>query len=261
MSISNHTFALCAYKKSDYLEECIKSLINQTKKSEIIIATSTPNEFIYGLAEKYSIPVFVNGGVAGIAGDWNFGYSKATTEYVTIAHQDDVYEPDYAEKIIKKMEKCKKPIIGFTEYFEIRNGERVYKNKLLKIKRFLNFPFRIFKKSRFIRRRVLSVGSPICCPAVTYNVKNCNNLKFDTSFQNCCDWDAWERLSKEKGSCVYLKQPLMGHRIHKESTTTKMIENSRRSEEEFIMFRRFWPRFIAKKLSKTFQKSYVSNDV
>ena len=102
MSGTNHTFALCAYKKSDYLEECIKSLINQTKKSEILIATSTPNEFIYGLAEKYSIPVFVNGGVAGIAGDWNFGYSKATTEYVTIAHQDDVYEPDYAEKIIKK---------------------------------------------------------------------------------------------------------------------------------------------------------------
>jgi hypothetical protein len=171
------------------------------------------------------------------------------------------YQPDYAEKIIKKMEKCKKPIIGFTEYFEIRNGERVYKNKLLRIKRFLNFPFRIFKKSRFIRRRVLSVGSPICCPAVTYNVKNCNNLKFDASFQNCCDWDAWERLSKEKGSFVYLKESLMGHRIHKESTTTKMIENSRRSEEEFIMFRRFWPRFIAKKLSKTFQKSYVSNDV
>lgn len=261
MSTTNHTFALCAYKKSEYLEECIKSLINQTKKSEILIATSTPNEFIYELAEKYSIPVYVNGGVAGIAGDWNFGYSQAKTEYVTIAHQDDIYEPDYAEKIVEKMEKSKKPIIGFTEYFEIRNGERVYKNKLLKVKRFLNFPFRIFKKSRFVRRRVLSLGCPICCPAVTYNVKNCNNLIFNTDFQNSCDWDAWERLSKEKGSFVYLKAPLMGHRIHRESTTTKMIENSRRSEEELIMFKRFWPNFIAKRLAKIFAKSTASNDV
>ena len=35
----NHTFAICAYKESQYLEECIKSLQNQTVKSNIIMAT------------------------------------------------------------------------------------------------------------------------------------------------------------------------------------------------------------------------------
>ena len=37
----NHTFVICAYKESKYLEECIKSLINQTVKSNIIMTTST----------------------------------------------------------------------------------------------------------------------------------------------------------------------------------------------------------------------------
>lgn len=261
MKKANHTFAVCAYKESGYLEECIRSLLAQSIKSEIVIATSTPNEHINSIAEKYGLPIFVNTGVAGIAGDWNFAYSLAKTEYVTLAHQDDIYEPAYTEKILKKAEASKNPIIVFSEYFEIRNGEKVYKNKLLKIKKLMNFPFRLFKKSRFMRRRVLSFGCSICCPAVTYNVENCRNLKFNTDFQNSCDWDAWERLSKYNGSFVYLKEALMGHRIHEGSTTTEMIENSRRSQEELIMFKRFWPGFIARSLAKTFANSTKSNSL
>ena len=34
---TNHTFAICAYKESPYLEECIQSLMNQTVKSDILI--------------------------------------------------------------------------------------------------------------------------------------------------------------------------------------------------------------------------------
>ena len=56
---NDHTFAICAYKESPYLEECILSLKNQTVKSNIIMATSTPNEWIQGLAEKYEIQVKV----------------------------------------------------------------------------------------------------------------------------------------------------------------------------------------------------------
>ena len=58
----NHTFAICAYKESLYLEECIKSLKNQTVKSNIIIATSTPNDHIKNLAQKYKIQLFINNG-------------------------------------------------------------------------------------------------------------------------------------------------------------------------------------------------------
>ena len=46
VKMNDHTFAICAYKESPYLEECIKSLKNQTIKSNILIATSTPNDYI-----------------------------------------------------------------------------------------------------------------------------------------------------------------------------------------------------------------------
>lgn len=257
----NHTFAVCAYKESDYLEECVQSLLAQTVKSKIFISTSTPNEHISAIAQKYNLPVFVNHGEAGITGDWNFAVSNANTKYVTIAHQDDTYDPAYAEEIIKKMEKAKKPIIAFSEYFEIRNAQRVYKNKLLRIKRLMNFGFRISKKSRFIRRRVLSLGCSICCPAVTYNAEVFADFKFDKQFKFTCDWDAWERLSKRKGSFLYIKRALMGHRIHEESATTEITQSGRRFTEEYTMLRRFWPAFIAKMYAKPYAKAADSNDL
>lgn len=42
----NHTFVICAYKESKYLEECIESLEKQIVKSNIIMCTSTPNDYI-----------------------------------------------------------------------------------------------------------------------------------------------------------------------------------------------------------------------
>ena len=41
-----HTFVICAYKESAYLEECVKSLKEQKKESNIIMVTSTPNNYI-----------------------------------------------------------------------------------------------------------------------------------------------------------------------------------------------------------------------
>ena len=45
-----HVFAVCAYKDSPYLEQCIRSLKAQTVPSHIIICTSTPSSYIDRLA-------------------------------------------------------------------------------------------------------------------------------------------------------------------------------------------------------------------
>ncbi len=58
--MNQHTYVICAYKESPFLEECIRSLKAQTVQSEIIMATSTPNDYIRSLADEYEIPLFVN---------------------------------------------------------------------------------------------------------------------------------------------------------------------------------------------------------
>lgn len=261
MSIYRHSFALCAYKESEFLEQCLISLLAQTIKSRVYISTSTPNDHIQGIADKYNIEVFVNTGTKGITGDWNFAASKADTEYVTIAHQDDIYEPDYAEKTVRAMDRHKSPIISFSEYYEIRNGQKEFNNRLLKIKRFMNMPFRLFPSSRFVRNRILSAANPICCPAVTFCRRGCDGFEFDPDLKVACDWEAWVRLAQYTGDFVYLAEPLMGHRIYGGSTTTEMITNGIRYEEELMIYKKYWPEPIARFLVRKYSAAYSSNDV
>ena len=114
--MEKHTFVICAYKKSPYLRKCIESLKKQTIRSNIIIITSTPNEYIRQIAEEYDIPLKVNYGDKGIVQDWNFGYAQCTTPYITIAHQDDIYFPSYAERALGLLEESYKPLIYFSDY-------------------------------------------------------------------------------------------------------------------------------------------------
>lgn len=259
----NHTFAICAYKESPYLEDCIVSLIGQTTESKIIMATSTPNVYIDTLAKKYDIPLHINEGQGGITQDWNFALSCVDTKYATIAHQDDVYEADYTEKIIRNLEKVKNPIIGFSEYRELRNGQAVSDIPMLKIKRVMLAPLRVkwFWNSKWVRRRILSLGDPICCPAVTFCLENVERPVFQHNFYSCEDWEAWEKLSKLKGAFVYVPEYLMCHRIHEESATSEIIADNRRVEENYVMYCKFWPKWIAQLINQFYTKAEKSNQL
>lgn len=262
-----HTFVICAYKKSIYLEECIKSLLNQNLKSNIIIITSTPNEYIEDLAKKYSLSYYINSGERGITQDWNFGYKigvdKYESKYITIAHQDDVYEEGYLLSIKKRLDKGRHPLIIFTDYYEIRDGRKVLENTILHIKRIMLSPLRLpfFEKSKWVRRRILSLGSPICCPSVTFAVNNLPKVIFENHYRACEDWEAWDKISKLKGEFIYIPHKLVGHRIHEESETTAAIGDNKRTVEEFQMFCKFWPKTIAKILVRQYSKSQKSNKI
>lgn len=262
-SSNSHTFAICAYKQSQFLEDHISSLINQTVKSKIIMVTSTPNPYIQSLADQYQIELFVNHGESGITQDWNFALQCVKTPLATIAHQDDIYDETYTEHVLRAANNVSRPLIIFSDYAEIRDGEKVLKNHLLSVKRIMLKPLEIksFHRSIFIRRRILSLGSPICCPSVTYNLEALDQPIFHNHFRSDEDWEAWEKISRLKGSFVYMKKILMCHRIHKDSETSAIIGDTGRSQEDFEMFCKFWPKWIAGIIEKFYSRSEKSNEL
>lgn len=257
----NHTFIICAYKQSQYLEECIKSIVNQNVKSNVIMTTSTPNNYIEDLAKKYKIELFINTGEKGIGQDWNYGVSCAKTDYITIIHQDDIYKENYLEEIVNYLEKGKDFVIAFTDYREIKNGKEIELTKNLKIKKFLLFPLRFFRKSKFIKRRSLALGSSICCPSVTINKKISGKNPYKTELKCDLDWDTWYEMTKFKGNFLYINKELMCHRIHEESETSNLIENNIRLEEDLLMLKKFWPDFMAKFIMKFYSKAIKTNKI
>lgn len=257
-----HTFVILAYKESPFLEECIKSVLNQNLKTNVIIATTTPNSFIDKLAKKYKISV-VSGKHTTIGGDFDFARNSANTDLVTVAHQDDIYDYNYAEEVVKNYQKYKDSIIIFSDYYEIKNGDKIYTNLNLKIKRILLTSLRIKKISGFkhLKRNVIRYGNSISCPAVTYVQKNCPEKIFNLEMKCDIDWDAWEKLSKLKGRFIFVNKKLMGHRIDDTTTTTDIINQGIRTKEDLIILKKFWPNQIAKIINKLYKNSEKNNNV
>ncbi len=258
-----HTFVVLAYKESEFLESCIKSCLNQSIKTNVVIATSTPNDFIKKMAKKYKLEVIVNKSTKkGIGYDFDFAKNAANTKLVTIAHQDDIYDYTYAEEVINAYNKQPKSIIIFPDYYEIRKEGNVYKNLNLNIKQVLLFKLRFhgWSNLRFIKRSALRLGNAIPCPAVTFVNDNCPKSVFASDMKCDIDWLAWERLSKEKGYFYYINKPLMGHRIYTGSTTSAVLKDNGRTIEDYEIFKLFWPKLLAKLLTKLYQISEKSNN-
>lgn len=250
-----HTFVICAYQESEYLEECIKSLMNQKIPTNYLIATSTPNEHIKKLAKKYDIPVCVRKGKPDIRDDWNFAYNQSKTELVTIAHQDDIYEPEYTKCILEKYDK--NILMYNTDYIPYKKGADATDSNS-KIKRILKFftKYKFFARFRFFKVMSLAFGNSINCPSVTYNKKLLGESIFTSDLKFSLDWDTFLKIARTKGISLYIPNKLVKYRIHDGATTKKFIVDNKRPAEDLTMFCKIWPKWMAKLIMKVYVKSY-----
>jgi len=258
---NDHTFMICAYQENPYLENCILSILNQKVLGNVKISTSTPNEYIKSLAKKYDLPVVVNMGKGNAVDNFNFAYSQAETKLVTLCHQDDYYCSEYLEKVLLAANRGNDPIIIYTDYFEDRGGKREKSGQVLTMKRVLNFPLRFSfaQGNKWIRRRILSVANPICCPAVTFCKAKVPADPFFDKYKSSLDWDAWIRMSMLDGKFIYCAEKLMVHRIWENSTTSVSIADGIRSKEDYEILCQFWPAPLAKAIFALYRQSQDSN--
>jgi len=260
--MTSHSFAVMAYQDSPYLPHCLESLKSQTTPSFIYITTSTPSDYIHDIARQFGVPVFITETGRGIAHDWNFSLQQATTKYVTLAHQDDIYLPEYTARCLSRAEKFQDTLICFTDYTEIVDGVERAGTLLLRVKLLMLGFFMPLKKNLwrpFWKKRLLSVGCPIAAPSVMYNVEKLRDFQFSADYSINMDWDAWCRMAFMPGRFVYANQVLLQHRIHADSATTKGLEANLRQQEDLEIFQRFWPPFLARAIAGFYAGSYKSN--
>lgn len=261
----DHTFVIPAYKDSPHLESCIRALKEQNVPTNILIATSTPSAYIQSIAAKYAIPYYVSNQPGGIGNDWNFAIEKASTRYVTIAHQDDLYECSYTKEIFKAIHHNQnaKPLIAFCNYIDVVNGQERKTSLNAVVKNLLLFPFWIKSaiSSKLVKKAILSIGDPICCPSVTIDRVNTGDMRFPEDYSCVLDWVAWLKLAQTEGSFIFVNKKLVKHRIHIESETTNQIRNGKRQQEELEILSGIWGKPIAKLLSKFYAKGYGDNKV
>ena len=260
---SDHCFVVPAYGESPYLETCLRSLAAQDAPTQVRVATSTPNAHIAGLAAKYGVPLHINSQQGGIGADWNFALSTTDVPWVTLAHQDDIYLPGFVAHTLRAVSRHSDAVLAFTRYSEIEGDTLRRSSLLIGIKHALlelGFAGRSRAATRFSKTNVLRFGCAIPCPAVTINAA-ATRLRFRTDLKVDLDWAAWLELARKPGSFVYLREPLMQHRVHADSETSAAIDGGHRLAEDQALLRSLWPQAVARAITATYRIAYRSNRV
>ena len=269
-----HAFVICAFGKSPYLENCIRSLLRQTAPSEIYIATSTPSEHIRRLARKYGLPLWVRQGESGIREDWLFAWREGgkRKRLITIAHQDDCYCRDYAKTVLAMYERYPDMTLFCSDYVTLKTREsrmadgtyypvqtRICAGDFVRlVKKLLRLPprFRFYANRTWVKKSALIFGNSICCPSCTYNYSLIGDHMFDSGYSFALDWENLLSLAERPGRFVCVEEPLIAYRVHSGAATKKCIEDHRREADEASMFRRLWPDWMASLLMRFYKQSY-----
>ncbi|APO94827.1 glycosyltransferase family A protein [Xanthomonas vesicatoria] len=256
---ADHAFVVPAYGDSPYLEACLRSLAAQSSPSPIWISTSTPSPQIAGLAARYGARLVVHTDAPrGIGHDWNLALVTASARWVTLAHQDDVYLPDFARETKAAIAQEPGAVLVMTGYGELVGEQRRIMTPMLAVKWILQevgFLGTSVIRSRASKRRLLMFGCAVPCPSVTVR-KDAGWGVFREDLRLNLDWDAWTRAADQQGPFVRARKLSMLHRVHAASTTSDGVLSGRRATEDLMMFQRFWPRAVAALLARVYRLSY-----
>lgn len=259
----NHTFAICAFKKNEYIEICIRSILRQTIHSNLIICTSTPNSYIKNIAHKYGIPLFKNKKKkVGMINDRIFALKCCKTQFVTICDQDDVYAENYLESILPILSKKKysnNVLYVHTGYNEIDEKGIKRHSIVVFIKRMLllssKLPF--LQKYYFFKRLAICFGNTVCDASCAYNIKKMGTRFYSSSFKTVFDWDLRYKCAIKPGAVYYVSKRVFFHRIScGKQATSIYLKTGIKQKEDLAMFEKMWPRLIAKIIFKFYTLSY-----
>ena len=255
-----HDYAavILAYGDSPFLEGCLASWAAQTRPVQRLIATSTPSAFIDAAAARFGVPVIVNPDGGGIAQDWNFGLTASDARYVTLAHQDDVYDPRFAEQTLAAFAAEPGAAACFTRYQEIDDAGAPTGSKISRIKGLIEST--ILGDRTTVRgarmRAYLSFGNPLPCSSVTFDRHKLPDFAFSPQLKSNLDWDAWLRLCRQ--GVVFARVParLVGRRHNELTETSRLIKSGRRAQEDLTLFRRLWPPPLAELIAWLYRAGY-----
>lgn len=163
-----------AYNRETLIRDALESALNQTEKiDEIIVIDNDSTDSTFRIAKEYAdahdqVKVYKNEKNVGMISNWNRGIEKATGDYVSVLHSDDIIPPYWCALVRKTIAEQQDKGIGlyFGIYacFEEKNGRRRV------ISRIKNFSRDTFLPAGDSLRRLWGnfYGNPNCSASIIY---------------------------------------------------------------------------------------------
>jgi glycosyltransferase involved in cell wall biosynthesis len=117
------TVIIPLYNKEKYIENAIKSILNQTFTNyELLIVNDCSTDKSVKIASEFlseKVKIIHHEKNSGLAATRNTGIKKATSNYVTFLDADDLWKPHFLEKIFHLVQNFPEARIFATNYEEI----------------------------------------------------------------------------------------------------------------------------------------------
>jgi glycosyltransferase involved in cell wall biosynthesis len=205
--MNNVTIVTPLYKQSQYLGECVDSVLAQTHQNwNMIIVEDCGTKDDYEEAERQAkrdkrISVIHHLKNMGLSAARNTGIMASKGNYIQLLDADDFIHKGKLSKQLKE-----KGDIIFSDFYHRHQGQDTLGISDLKEDAFCDF------LTRWERGLCIAIHSFLIKKSVFDKVG-----LFDESLPNHEDWDFHLRCAKEKFSYSYISEPLAYYRIHDDS--------------------------------------------
>jgi GT2 family glycosyltransferase len=233
------TMAVPCRDAGRHLEPLLRSLLAQTHPAvELVLVDDASRDDSVEIARRVAGPrltVHQNAEPLGIGGNWNRCVELVRTPYFVLAHQDDVYEADYAARMLAALEAepgagmahCRTMAIDADGRPAPCAAER-YKQHFWRV-----LPAGGSRAERARHYARLWSGNFVSCPSVMFRtaaVRATGPFRGDLRF--ALDWDYWFRLLRSGFGIVDVDRVLLRYRRHATAATRAATVGRWRFEEE-----------------------------
>lgn len=228
------------YNHSNYLDERIQSVLNQTYHNfEVIILDDCSPDKSIDIIEKYRnhpqishiIYNDINSGSTFI--QWNKGFELAKGEYIWIAESDDVADKDFLSTLMKKITKNENCVIAFSNSFFIDSKGDIIQQR--------DHPKRLkelqMKGVEFVKKYMLGINNIYNASSVLFKKTVLNNINPSDyiKFKASGDRLFWILVCIQ-GNICYIPKKLNYFRQHDNKVTPKAIYSGLAAEEDFQIY-------------------------
>jgi len=245
------TFAIPFYRQFAYLQRAVESVRRQTCSDWDLIVSADgglvpeAEEYICSLDDP-RICYTATAEPLGMVGNWNRCLDLVNGEFVTLLHDDDELEPDYAERMLQVANEFPDVSAYFcrTKIIDEQGGERFsfpdyYKSFLRPPAK---QPVRLSGESA---AAALMRGNFIFCPTLMFRRGRLGQQRFDDRWRMVQDLDFIVRLLLNGQQLVQVPEILYRYRRHRENATEIYSADLSRFDEEWALLQELSDKFRA----------------
>lgn len=232
------TFAIPCRDGARHLPALLRSLLGQTVACRLLLVDDASTDRSVALAREVAgdrLQVVQNPDPLGIPGNWNRAAALVDTEYFCLAHQDDVYAPDFAAALSATLAAAPGaaaahcPAVAIDDEGARRRSlaER-YKARIWRRLPAVESPAEAFPR--------LFAGNYVSCPSLVYRRSAFLAIgAFDQHFRFAPDWEWLLRATAKGWQLATVARPLVSYRRHREQATRAAASTLKRYREEHAL--------------------------